>query len=319
MKKQQNQTRLIEIFKYLWDNTDKTQYVTIVELQEYLRSLGLNPDRKTITKDIEMLNSIGCFDISCRRSIQNQYYISRRYFNESDVKMLCDAIRSFYFISDTNAKEIISCLETFVGPSERTNIYSPTFVDASVKTKNTNVIKNATKIAKAISDKKKIRFKYFDYTVEGKKEHKGKKYLVSPYAMIIDDGKYYFAGTEDEERIVKTFRIDKLDTLMITTFDTTPPPKSFSVKKLTMNTRMYSGYESNVQLYCQKEAMYGIVDKFGTKVNTEKVDDEHFTTTVTTNISPTFFGWVIGYGGKIKIIGPKQVVDDFKNKIKKCL
>ena len=70
-----------------------------------------------------------------------------------------------------------------------------------------------------------------------------KKYLVSPYAMIIDDGKYFFTGFEDEEKIVKTFRIDKVDSLSITPFDSEPQPKSFNIKKFASQTKMYSSYE----------------------------------------------------------------------------
>ena len=59
--------------------------------------------------------------------------------------------------------------------------------------------------------------------------------------------------------------------------------------------------------------MFGIIDKFGQKAKTEKVDDDHFTATVKTDVSPTFFGWVLGYGGKIKITAPENVVEDFRN------
>ncbi len=314
---QQNQSRIIEILKYFWKNTDKEHYVTLVQLQKYLQGLGMSPDRKTLTKDIEILNSIGFFDIEHDRSVQNRYYITRRYFKESDIKMFCDAVRSSYFISDKDAKEYISAFETFVGPSAREDLHSPSFIDASVRTKNNNVIKNANKISKAIKEKKKISFKYFDYTVEGKKEHKGnKKYFVSPYAMIIDDGKYYFAGFEDEDKIVKTFRIDKIDSLSVTVIDAVPQPQTFNAKKFASQTKMFSGEESEVELLCHKDVMYGIIDKFGTKVKTEKVDDEHFKATVTTDVSPTFFGWILGYGGKIRIAGPENVVLKFKTTVK---
>lgn len=313
MEKQQNQIRLIELFKYLWNNTDREHYATIVDMQNHLKTLGFNPDRKTLVKDIEMLNSIGFFDIRHDRSTQNRYYVTRRIFQEADVRMLSDAVRSAYFISPETAEEFITMLETFVGPGAKEDLRSPAFTDAGVKTKNSNVIKNAEKIAKAISGRKKIAFKYFDYNVDRKKEHKGKKkYVISPYVMRIDDGKYYFAGFEEESGIVKTFRIDKVDYLTVTEADAVPQPKAFNVKHFASQTRMYPGYECTVELCCHKEAMFGIIDKFGKKAKTEKVDDDHFTATVKTDVSPTFFGWVLGFGGKIKIIAPAHVVEDFK-------
>ena len=75
---------------------------------------------------------------------------------------------------------------------------------------------------------------------------------------------------------------------------------------------MYHGEESEVELFCHKDVMYGIIDKFGAKVKTEKIDDEHFKATVTADVSPTFFGWIIGYGGKIKIAGPAHIAEEYK-------
>lgn len=53
--------------------------------------------------------------------------------------------------------------------------------------------------------------------------------------------------------------------------------------------------------------MNGIIDKTSKKVKTEQVDDEHFIAYVTASFSPTFFGWVVRYGGDIKIINPKEI------------
>lgn len=62
--------------------------------------------------------------------------------------------------------------------------------------------------------------------------------------MVIDDGKYYFAGFEDKEKIVKAFRIDKDDCLSITSFNSESPPRFFSVKRLPSQTKMYSDYRA---------------------------------------------------------------------------
>lgn len=320
MEKHQNQKRLIEILNYLWEHTDKAEYVTIVQLQKHLETLGMRPDRKTLMHDLDALAGISWLEITCERSVQNRYFISRRFFDEADVKILSDAVRSSYFISERNGKELVEKLKQFVGPSSKGTLDTPSFLDASIKTKNNNVIRNANRISKAIAAKKQITFKYYDYTVERKKEHKhDKKYAVSPYAMVINDGKYYIAAWQDDEAMVKTFRVDKIDALAVSSIDAVPAPKSFSAKKFAAQTRMFSGHESEIELLCDADVMFGILDKFGTKVQTEKVDEGHFKATVTADISPTFFGWVLGYGGKIKIISPKNVVDDYEKTAGLCV
>ena len=46
-------------------------------------------------------------------------------------------------------------------------------------------------------------------------------------------------------------------------------------------------------------------------MKTEIVDEEHFKVTVTVGLSSTFYGWLFASRGKIKILSPKEAVDDF--------
>ena len=55
-----------------------------------------------------------------------------------------------------------------------------------------------------------------------------------------------------------------------------------------------------------------IVDKFGTKVKTEEVDDQHFRATVTVCPSPTFYRWVFGWNGGMKIVGPENIKAEYR-------
>lgn len=133
--------------------------------------------------------------------------------------------------------------------------------------------------------------------------------------MVIDDGKYYISALQEDENKIKTFRIDKMDSVNISVIDASPKPKNFNAKKFEEQTDMYCGYDSDIELLCDADIRYNIYDKFGNSVKTEKVDDKHFKVSVNTNVSPTFFGWVLGFGGKIKITGPTEVIEDYKNNL----
>lgn len=41
------------------------------------------------------------------------------------------------------------------------------------------------------------------------------------------------------------------------------------------------------------------------------VDDKHFSITAPVEISNQFYGWVLGFGNKAKILKPQKVVDGF--------
>ena len=47
------------------------------------------------------------------------------------------------------------------------------------------------------------------------------------------------------------------------------------------------------------------------------VDDKHFTVTAEVEISDLFFGWLLSFGGRVKILYPSDVLEDFRAYIEK--
>ena len=71
---------------------------------------------------------------------------------------------------------------------------------------------------------------------------------------------------------------------------------------------MYDGEEVRVKLECRNELMKYVIDRFGDGVETELSNGETFICYVDVCLSPTFYGWVFGFKGDIKILEPKEAV-----------
>ena len=55
------------------------------------------------------------------------------------------------------------------------------------------------------------------------------------------------------------------------------------------------------------------VERFGTRdVQYSMVDDKHFTVNAEVEISEQFFGWLLGFGKRAKILYPNDTVEEFK-------
>ena len=62
-----------------------------------------------------------------------------------------------------------------------------------------------------------------------------------------------------------------------------------------------------------KNSLDAVVDRFGTKdVQYAKVDDTHFSVTSKVEISDQFFGWILGFGKKAKLLYPDDVIEQFR-------
>ena len=63
--------------------------------------------------------------------------------------------------------------------------------------------------------------------------------------------------------------------------------------------------------------MSTVLDHFGSKIRPKQIDKEHFSVAVEVSISPTFFAWIFEFGGKIRIVSPRRVVDEYIDLLKK--
>lgn len=75
---------------------------------------------------------------------------------------------------------------------------------------------------------------------------------------------------------------------------------------------MLHGDTCKVELLCENQLMDSIIDKYGTKVQTEVIDDLHFKVIADVELSGTFYGWVFSSRGSMKIIEPIEAVEQFQ-------
>ncbi len=82
---------------------------------------------------------------------------------------------------------------------------------------------------------------------------------------------------------------------------------------------MFGGELKKVSIQFDKELLNDIYDKFGTDIRISSVKTcNELRTTLEVQVSKTFFIWVVGTLGKVKILTPevKKEFDEFMDKIK---
>lgn len=176
----------------------------------------------------------------------------------------------------------------------------------------------------AIDTKRKISFRYTDFDVEKQRyiANDGKPYTVSPYTLIWDGDYYYMRGSCDERQEMRNFRLDRIaEQPKILNQIAVMPPEGYTPADYSKHVfRMYDTDEPvSVQLYCHVSVMKYLIDKFGSDFETVVVDNEHFKATVSVCTSTTFYSWVFGFNGKIKIDGPWEVVSTYKEMLQKAI
>ncbi len=315
----QHQNRTLLVLQYIWKHSDEEHQVTAKDILSYLEGNGISTIPRRIKADVELLRDFG-FDIEVVHSTQNRYYMYERKFELAELKLLIDAVQSAKFITNKKSKKLIEKLSFFASEHQQSELKRQLYIDKRVKTDNEGSYYSVDSIHTAIQRKTKITFKYLEFAPDKSKreKHDGQVYVLSPYALIWNDDSYYLIGYSEaanHNKIVK-FRVDRMKNLTITNDAALRKPEDFNVEDYFKQIfSMYDGEECEVELLCDNDLMKHIIDRFGEKVQTKQSDNKHFSTIVTVSLSPTFYGWVFSFGGKMNLVSPKIAVDGFERMI----
>lgn len=307
------------------EKTDENHGLTINEIKDALDGYGIKAERKSLYDDLDILQTFG-LDICTTRTNTVRYYVGNRDFQIPELKLLVDAIQSSKFITRKKSLELIEKLSRLVSENDSSQLKREVYVTNRVKTLNEHIYYNVDKIHNAISENRKISFRYFKWEVDftnGAKIVKtprknGEAYRVSPWALSWDDENYYLIAYDADAGMIKHYRVDKMEQIRLLKDgrDGGGKFKDFNPARYAKSVfSMFGGEEHEVKLSVDNNLIGVIVDRFGSDVYIVQQDDTHFTVNVRVMLSPQFYAWVFGLDGGVKILEPQKAAMEFKNKI----
>lgn len=311
-----NKKRLMLMKEVLEKYSDEDHPITTVQIMEILeKEYGMKVHRTTVARDVADLADMGV-DVQSQRSTQNRYFVGSRYFELAELKLLIDAVASSKFISENKSYNLLSKLSSFASVYQQESVKRNIRIESRIKPDNERSLYIVDSINEAINKGKKIKFKYYDYDINKQKQlrNDGKPYVLSPYTLVWNGDYYYVVGYSDKHKSIGNFRVDRIESTPEILFDmAVPMPADFNVSEYIKTVfQMYDAHHETVQLKCTEDMMKVIIDRFDDDVQTKVVDENHFIATVEVALSPNFYGWLFGFGDKIRLIGPQNVVDEYR-------
>lgn len=324
MSKSENQKlKILYLMKLLLEKTDDEHTLSVPQMIDELARLNIHAERKSIYDDIESLRLFG-LDIACLKSKTTGYFIANRTFELPELKLLADAVASSKFITEKKSAQLIKKIESLASEHQAVQLQRQVYVSGRTKTANEKIYYNVDTIHQAIAQNRQITFKYFEYTVDKKKEyrHGGQKYFASPYALSWDNENYYMIAFYEKYGNLSHFRVDKMESIEILKDlrHELPDNKTFNLAEYSKKLfNMFGGEEENIRLQFDNSLIGVVLDRFGNNITIRKADEHSFIVCFSAFVSPTLLGWIFEFGDKVKVLGPKSLIEQFRHKAETCL
>lgn len=313
--------KILEVMRLLERETDDNHALSVQDIIEALKSKGVHSERKSIYAYMDQLEQYG-LDIITQRDTHNLYHIGNRTFQLAELKLLVDAVQFSKFITQDKSRELIEKLKTLTSIHEAKQLQRDDIVTQRLKAKNNAIYLNVDAIHDAILNKKKLRFRYFDYTLDKtmKFRKNGDFYTMIPVFLCWDDEKYYCVTYHEQRKCNLVFRVDKMRDVSALEQHHTMVQKPEDLERYcTRIFSMFGGEEKAVTMKFSADLIGVILDRFGLDCKLQAQPDGTFTITENVLVSPTFLSWVFQFQDKATIIGPEEVVSQAKTMLMKTL
>lgn len=312
--------KILYEMEYLLRNSDEEHPVSVARLIAELDSHGISAERKSIYDDIECLREFGLDILQSGAGKSSGYYVASRDFELAELKLLVDSVQSSKFITQKKTLSLIGKIENLASCHEAKTLRRQVYVSNRIKTMNESIYYSVDEIHRGIAENRKIRFHYFEYTVQKERRFRrdGAWYVISPFALNWDDENYYLVGFDSELGIIKHFRVDKMADIEVTE-ELRDGEEIYAALDMGVYARktfgMFTGDETSVRLQFENDLVGAVLDRLGRDVMLIPDGDSHFTVRTDVVVSPQFFAWVLGFGKKAKILEPERVVNQLKDHI----
>lgn len=315
---------LLYVLDILNEYTDNQHLMTYTDIVTKLNILyGIQPNVKSIARNIDTLIDYG---YKIEKVRKNGCYLAERDFNDSEVMFLVDAVFSSRSISPADAKQLIKKLTKSCSKYDKARYKHIYKVEEISRKRSSQIFKNIGLIDDAIENGKKISFQYneYDITKQFLPRMQGRTFIMNPYFLVNNNGKYYLVCNYDKYDNLANYKIECMSNIAILQEDVKPlkslPNMEHFNQDEYINEHIYMTTGDSVDVILKlntAKTINDVIDWFGDKVNIyQKQDDIYASFKVN---EQALIYWAIQYGTNVEVVSPLDTRDKIKQTLNNIL
>lgn len=315
--------KLVKLLELLRQETDEEHPMKTNDICSRLEQMGISSERRTLAMDISMLNDYGYEVMSCRIGKSKAYYIEDRSFSIPELKVLIDAVQGSNSITEKKSEELIAKLADLSGSHRSALLKRSAVKFNTIKHSNEHIYYTIDNLEKSLRTDKKISMIYYHLDENGRKIYhtEGGVHIVEPISLIYDSNEYYLTCYDAETNKNTNYRLDRIERVELlddVICDETRSRRRGIARYKSSIFKMFGGETVKVTMEFDRIVIDSIYDKFGSKTKISPCG-ERFTAKVDVQISPTFWGWLFQFAGKMRILEPTSVKEKYLERLQETI
>lgn len=317
--------KLIAVLDVLREHSDEENPITASAICDLLAERGITAERKSVYADIEALTDYG-YDI-VRSYSPKGFFLGSREFEEAEIYLLSDAVRTAKFISPKKTRVLVKKLGSLLSRGQRKKREKDIYFNPSQKCSNEEIFYNIDTISQAIRQNKMVEFDYVSRELKGREfVDVIKKLWVSPYALTWQDDHYYLICNFQKYDNLVHMRLDRMSKVKIRKetarhfSEVSEYTDFFDVADYTNKIfGMYTGNIQTIELCCKKKLAKTVVDRFSENIFITNVTDDEFCFSYKAAVSDALVTFLLNFGDEIKVINPQNLKEMIVNRAEKVI
>ncbi len=313
--------KLLKLLDLLRQETDEEHPMTTNQICGRLEDMGILCDRRTLSRDIALLNDQGYEIMDMMVGHEKGYYTEDRSFSIPELKILIDAVQASSFITEKKTAELVEKISA-LGGNHRAEVLKGNMVSFNTrKHRNEQIFYSVETLEQAIRQQKKVLFRYYVLNERGEKVYRrdGHRYVVEPVALVFNEDNYYLLCYSSRFGSTATYRVDRMEA--VTMIDEAISDEAVALRPQMGDYteqvfKMYAGPATDVVLEFQDSLVGVVFDKFGEGTPMMRSGEKKCLATVKVQISPVFWGWLFQFAGEMQILSPANLVEEYKARAK---
>ncbi len=316
--------KILYVLDILRTFSDEDNPISAVEICKALEQKGIFAERKSVYDDISLLSEYGYDIVRAKRG----FFLASREFEEPEIHLLCDAVRSANFITAKKSRELVRKLTSNLSQNQIKQSEKNIFFDSAIKCTNEQIYYNIDKLSRAISECKQVRL---EYRVRGLSpnrtlEQSIKTMVINPYALCWEEDHYYLIGNYVKYDNLIHLRVDRIYSVEILNStarhfsEVSSYTDAFDIADYTKRLfGMHGGKQAEIELCCNKKITEQVIDRFSENIFITKVTEQTFNFSVNAILSEALVTWLIGFGQNITVVKPQELKNMLIQRAEKVL